>query len=1055
MIIRPTADPHTVTLSLAVFGRRGGHMHARFTARYVVMHRGEDAVLEVRVTPRSIRKRRHLVDGLMVSCPEDQQRMVCDFLSWWPGDWQDDCYRFRAGAELDFLREGVPLLRDNSIQVSVEEGLRDIVSEEPMRLRLDVQVKGGWFFLGVQPTVGDTVVSGAALKAAASLGRSWVSVEGKAVSIPEEVDLALLADAADGVQAVPRANRDKIISALSLMRGCSIEADKADLLRQVMYTPSEDELPKGLNAKLMDYQVVGHKWLKEKLSIGTGGVLADDMGLGKEQPVSTPVLTPSGWRPIGSLKVGDQVIGSNGMPTTVIGVFPQGLKPVFRVGFNDGSSTLCGLEHLWAVQTPNDRVRTKKWRVHTLAEIRAAGLADHNGNRKWFIPMMKAARFERKSLHTDLDTYLLGALLANGSVTANTPQHHGTKEQRDELLKTLPHGVEISGTHDVTRSLRYAAGGKNPISEALKELGAYGSIVYDKSIPAECFTLDVEARLSLLQGLLDNDGCVAKDGITVEYNTVSPELAHGVVALVQSLGGVARMTTRIPTYTYLGEKKKGHVDHRIRISMPEGMAPFRVASKAARFRPRTKYPPARAIDTIEPAGESECVCIAVDAPDHLYVTEHYIVTHNTLQTISAIMAAIDFKPDYKVLVAAPTSLLFNWSRELERFAPSVAMDVLVWEGKNRKSYAEYLAKSRIIIVSYSTLRRDVAILGEIRFDLGVFDEAQNLKNADTASHKAVASLQCATRIALSGTPIENRLSDLHAVFAVACPGLLPPYEEFEERYAKPFREGRPEGLELMKNHVQPHILRRRKEDVLKDLPEKMVIDHYCEMTSKQAERYAEALAESRLERDNAPDASARAAVMLKVLTRLRQIATDPRLGDRTGQYRAEDSGKIQSLRTLMDVIDADDTNKVLIFSQWVESLELIRMELEKRGQKYSYLTGATSDRDIQCNQFQERREFRYFLISLHAGGVGLNLTAANFVINMDPWWNPAKEAQAFARAHRHGQTRPVTVYRMIAPGTIEDKIASMQEFKQALADGIIDDGALPQLSVRDMAALID
>lgn len=708
MIIRPTADPHTVTLSLAVFGRRGGHMHARFTARYVVMHRGEDAALEVRVTPRSIRKRRHLVDGLMVTCPEDQQRMVCDFLSWWPGDWQDDCYRFRAGAELDFLREGVPLLRDNSIQVSVEEGLRDIVSEDPMRLRLDVQVKGGWFFLGVQPTVGDTVVSGAALKAAASLGRSWVSVDGKVVALPEEVDLALLAEASDGVQAVPRTSRDRVISALSLMRGCSIEADKAELLRQVMYAPSEDELPRALVATMREYQIVGHKWLKEKLSIGTGGVLADQPGLGK-----------------------------------------------------------------------------------------------------------------------------------------------------------------------------------------------------------------------------------------------------------------------------------------------------------------------------------------------------------TVQTISAILSAIEFKPDYKVLVAAPTSLLFNWAAEFQKFSPSIASDVLIWEGKDRKSYLDYLPKSRVVLVSYATLRRDVAILGEIRFDLGVFDEAQNLKNADTASHKAVASLQCATRIALSGTPIENRLSDLHAIFAVACPGLLPPYEEFEERYAKPFREGRPEGLELMKNHVQPHILRRRKEDVLKDLPEKMIIDHYCEMTTKQSERYAEALAESRMERDNAPDASARAAVMLKVLTRLRQIATDPRLGDRTGQYRAEDSGKIQSLRTLMDVIDADDTNKVLIFSQWVESLELIRMELERRGQKYSYLTGATSDRDIQCKQFQERREFRYFLISLHAGGVGLNLTAANYVINMDPWWNPAKEAQAFDRAHRIGQKRQVTVYRMIAPGTIEDKIASMQEFKQALADGIIDDGALPQLSVRDMAALID
>lgn len=1023
-------------------------MHARFTARYVVMHRGEDAALEVRVTPRSIRKRRHLVDGLMVSCPEDQQRMVCDFLSWWPGDWQDDCYRFRAGAELDFLREGVPLLRDNSIQVSVEEGLRDIVSEDPMRLRLDVQVKGGWFFLGVQPTVGDTVVSGAALKAAASLGRSWVSVDGKVVALPEEVDLALLAEASDGVQAVPRTSRDRVISALSLMRGCSIEADKAELLRQVMYAPSEDELPRALVATMREYQIVGHKWLKEKLSIGTGGVLADQPGLGKAQPVDTPVATPTGWRPIGSLVPGDQVIGANGKPTTVTAIFPQGVKPVYRVTFNDGFATRCCKEHLWAVKAPSDRLAQKKtWRVMSLEDLMKVGLRDPSGKRRWSIPMIEAV--ERPEAQLGLDPYFLGALIANGSLGGGVA-HHGTDEQRVEIEKVLPKGMSMSGAHAVSK---YIVGDRKSLRNALGDL--IGTVCETKYIPDEYMLGSAKQRLSLLQGLMDNDGTVSKDGMVSEYNTVSPKLASQVVDLVQSLGGVALVSTRIPTFTYKGEKKQGQMDHRVRVSMPPDMVPFRVVSKVARFRPRTKYPPSRIIDTIEPAGESECVCIAVDAPDHLYVTEHYIVTHNTVQTISAILSAIEFKPDYKVLVAAPTSLLFNWAAEFQKFSPSIASDVLIWEGKDRKSYLDYLPKSRVVLVSYATLRRDVAILGEIRFDLGVFDEAQNLKNADTASHKAVASLQCATRIALSGTPIENRLSDLHAIFAVACPGLLPPYEEFEERYAKPFREGRPEGLELMKNHVQPHILRRRKEDVLKDLPEKMIIDHYCEMTTKQSERYAEALAESRLERDNAPDASARAAVMLKVLTRLRQIATDPRLGDRTGQYRAEDSGKIQSLRTLMDMIDADDTNKVLIFSQWVESLELIRMELEKRGQKYSYLTGATSDRDIQCKQFQERREFRYFLISLHAGGVGLNLTAANYVINMDPWWNPAKEAQAFDRAHRIGQKRQVTVYRMIAPGTIEDKIASMQEFKQALADGIIDDGALPQLSVRDMAALID
>lgn len=419
-------------------------------------------------------------------------------------------------------------------------------------------------------------------------------------------------------------------------------------------------------------------------------------------------------------------------------------------------------------------------------------------------------------------------------------------------------------------------------------------------------------------------------------------------------------------------------------------------------------------------------------------------TGKSVQTISAYTKMKESDPSYRAIFFAPKSLMGNWQNEFRKFAPSIR--VLVWDGPNRSRFKSMIPQVDVVVCSYDTYKRDQHLLNQHPFHAAFFDEAHQLKNPDTANHKAAKSCLAPVRIAMTGTPVENRLSDLHSIFSICCPGLLPPAREFNERIVRPFRAGDPTALQIMTDQIKPHVLRRTKEQVLSELPPKTIIDQLCPMTDVQAGFYQEAMEAAREEKKAAMESGNKSelqAVYFRLISRLRQIATDPRLADPMGRYRADDSGKMLTLRGMMDEFDTDDTNKVLIFSQWVQCLELVKQELEDRKQKFSYLTGETKNRDQQVENFQSKDDIRYFLISLKAGGVGLNITKANTVIIMDPWWNPAIENQAIDRAHRFGQQRNVTAYRMISEGTLEQAIAEMKEIKQAISDGVLDNKEMP------------
>ena len=403
------------------------------------------------------------------------------------------------------------------------------------------------------------------------------------------------------------------------------------------------------------------------------------------------------------------------------------------------------------------------------------------------------------------------------------------------------------------------------------------------------------------------------------------------------------------------------------------------------------------------------------------------------------------------LVVVPRSVLFNWVEEARRFAPRLR--VLDFSGTER-SVAE-VAKHHVVLTTYGTLRRDVLMLKDVAFDYAVLDEAQAIKNAGTAGAKAARLVHATHRLALSGTPIENHLGELWSLFEFLNPGLLGSSSAFARHGAAASRRD-PEALDVLARGVRPFILRRTKAQVAPELPPRTELTIRCELPRSQRELYDElrdhyrATLLARIAREGMQKSKMH---VLEALLRLRQAACHPGLVDPT--RAGEPSAKFDALvPQLAEVLD--ERHKCLVFSQFTSLLALLKTRLDAEGMRYEYLDGRTRDRQTPVTRFQEDPDSRLFLISLKAGGLGLNLTAAEYVFLLDPWWNPAVEAQAIDRAHRIGQAHHVFAYRLLAAGTVEDKIVELQATKRDLADAIVraDEGLLRSLSRDDLEILL-
>jgi superfamily II DNA or RNA helicase len=410
----------------------------------------------------------------------------------------------------------------------------------------------------------------------------------------------------------------------------------------------------------------------------------------------------------------------------------------------------------------------------------------------------------------------------------------------------------------------------------------------------------------------------------------------------------------------------------------------------------------------------------------------------TVQSLSLMQKVANDEGRKPSLVVAPTSVLANWEREAERFTPG--LKTMVWHGQDRKERAEDLKGMDLVLTSYALVRRDLDQLSQVGFRYVVLDEAQNIKNADSATAQACKSLPSETRLALTGTPLENRLSELWSIFDFLMPGFLGSAEGFSDRYEQPIQVANDVTVrDRLRRRIQPFILRRLKTEVAKDLPPKTESVAWCEMEPGQAALYREVLEESRRKVSESIEKLGfkRSRVsILAALMRLRQVCCDPRLLKLPPGTLLPDSAKLERFGQLVDDLVAEG-HRALVFSQFTEMLELLKGEADKRGMKYLYLDGRTKDRMSKVDEFNRPDGPPLFFISLKAGGTGLNLTAADYVIHYDPWWNPAVEDQATDRTHRIGQTRAVISYKLITRGTVEEKILSLQRRKKDLAAGVL------------------
>lgn len=412
--------------------------------------------------------------------------------------------------------------------------------------------------------------------------------------------------------------------------------------------------------------------------------------------------------------------------------------------------------------------------------------------------------------------------------------------------------------------------------------------------------------------------------------------------------------------------------------------------------------------------------------------------------------------DKPSLVLLPTSLIFNWKREAERFAPQLKL--LSLHGKSRAVHFSSIREHDVILTTYPLLWRDIETLAKHEYHLLILDEAQTVKNVSSRAAQAVRKLNARHRLCLTGTPIENNLGELWAQFDFLLPGFLGDAEEFTKTWRTPIeKHGNRLRRDLLARRVKPFILRRRKEDVAKELPPKTLIVRTVELEGGQRDLYetVRIAMDQRVREEIAAKGFSRShIIILEAMLKLRQVCCDPRLLKLESAKKVKERGKLDLLMGMLTEL-VSEGRKILVFSQFTSMLELIETELAKERLIFVKLTGDTQDREEVVRRFQDG-EVPIFLISLRAGGVGLNLTTADTVIHYDPWWNPAVENQATDRAHRLGQTKNVFVYKLVVAGSIEEKILVLQEKKASLAAGILSEDAsgLIKFGEDDIAALL-
>ena len=802
----------------------------------------------------------------------------------------------------------------------------------------------------------------------------------------------------------------------------------------------------------IDYEKYSHrpplshqKEAIETLAAHDKYILADDMGLGKAMPNDTLIYTPNGKVEISSIDVGDEVIGSDGKSHKVIGVYPQGVRPTYKITFNDGYSILCDEEHLWRVSTSNYGNNTNNNRKDREIVLSTKQMLDEyltiekkgngynsnknynfktyykykNGNLKWQIPTVKPIQFNNQE-ELPIDPYLMGLLLGDGHISNNTTVRFTLhKDDFDEMLSSYLTTENKSKKENVRI-------GSVVIGESLKELDLIGKKSFNKFIPKIYKTSSIENRLSIIQGLMDTDGYCQKskngEFKSAEFYSVSEELVDDLIEIVHSLGGIVRKRSKIPKYVYNNKKLEGKECYIANIKLPEEFTPFRLKRKVNDYHPPKKYKVGRYIKNIEYHSEQECVCISVDSPDKLYVCEHGIVTHNTTSTV---IAALESGAE-RVLIVCPASLKINWMREIENYTDKT---ISIIEGKKWES-ADFVIINYDILKNFHDIKnKEESIILQEGFDLVVVDEAHYIQNVQAKRTKLINDIinKIGKVWLLTGTPMTSRPINYYNLLNLVESPVAYNWMAYVIRYCEGYQfnvgnrkvwnvNGSSNLLEL-RDRTKTHVLRRLKEDIL-DLPDKILTPVYLNLKSKE---YESLMGEyyDWMEDDSEKKSL---TVQFSKLMKVRQVIAE---------------NKIKETCEIAENI-IEQGKKVIIFTNFTDTLNQIADHFGKLAVK---LDGKMSKpaRQHSVDQFQENDKIKVFVGNLKAAGVGITLTAAEAVIMNDLSFVPSDHSQAEDRAYRYGQKSNVSVFYPIFENSIEGIIYDILSQKKNIFETVMGD----------------
>ena len=807
-----------------------------------------------------------------------------------------------------------------------------------------------------------------------------------------------------------------------------------------------------------------------------------DTGLGKALRNDQRVATPKGWRTIDSLSVGDQVFGVDGQPCSVRGVFPQGVRDLWRVTFSDGQEVVCDTDHLWAVHTKAMKHQSRPDRVLTLKEIVDIGLTFPNGERRFFIPMADAVEFGEA--HLPIDPYTLGVLLGDGGLTQGGPRLTTMDADMVEHL-VLPEGTKTRVRIDPrSRAVTYRfvteRGQSNPLLDLLRSLGCCVKS-HEKHIPEQYLKASVDQRWALLQGLLDTDGYC---GESIQFGSTSRELAEGVRELVQSLGGTASIKGKQKSYRYLGELKAGLPSFNLTITLPSKLGcPFRITRKAAQWRPRRN--PTRAMVSAERIESAEATCISVDGPHQLFLTEGYTVTHNT--HISMILAALLFEDDLidQVVVCAEVNKIKDWVSDFEKFTD---LTVKLYYGDKLKRERIRNDLPQVIVGSYETIKNDAAVKGPTkkaawtngplttalvpRRTLVVYDECTRLRDRSKDIYKAHARMIRSLRAAfattkvlgLTATPVESSPEQTYNMGRVIKgEGPMGTVAYWDENYVTRYDLfGKPCKFKNLgpDDHEDPEVptLRARLSPIVKKKTDPDVIDQF----PKQIEEFS-VVPMGRVQKDFynevsgslSPDTIAewedrygkeKAELMTaqhdrKIFTTLRMIAGYPlAIASASGKLAGEltEAVGVEGLRAmgsakrdrlledLRPIVDGQGA-KVVLFTWFADTvLPLLAADLHSAGYKVVLNKGSMSPNQRQDSIERFRNGNAQIFLSSDAGSKGLNLPEALYIKNFELPVTHANYIQRINRNNRIDSKHPsVTCHSYITPDSVEEGLRSV------------------------------